>query len=73
MANDRLRVRDHSGVLLPSLQEEAAATRAQAAAARTEATEAETARTEAEAARARETALRQAAEAEVARLRAMLD
>ncbi len=66
VANDRLRVRDHSGVLLPSLQEETAAARAQAAAARAEATEAEIART-------REAALRQAAEAEVARLQAMLD
>jgi len=59
VANDRLRVRDHSGVLLPSLKEEAAA---------------EAARAEQEAARAeQEAALRQVAEAEVARLRAMLE
>jgi len=68
VANDRLRVRDHSGVLLPSLQEEAAATRAQAAAARTEATEAEAARAEAEAARAEAEAAR--VEAEAARVEA---
>ena len=87
VADDRLRVRDHAEVLLPSLEEERSAAivqatearmRAEAEAARAEAeaarAEAEAARAEAEAARAEaEAALRQAAEAEVARLRAMLD
>jgi len=73
VANDRLRVRDHAGVLLPSLKEEtvAEAARAEQETARAEQ---EAARAEQEAARAeQEAALRQAAEAEVARLRAMLD
>ncbi len=66
VANDRLRVRDRSGVLLLSPTEEAVAEAARA--------EQEAARAEQEAARAeQEAALRQAAEAEVARLRAMLE